>query len=428
MYQERLGTVQDALDLIHSGDVIWTSNNYNESRFLLSHIHEIAPRLENVTLYKSRIEEYPFLFQPGMDQHILCINYFYGPAYRKAHSLRNVSFIPVDLPNYYRCASKHLPFTIFTAQVSPMDENGNFAVGFNQTLEADAIKDALEDHRTIILEVNPNLTNMRGSIHIPVEAVTCLYEVDMPEYCIATPPPTQEEHRVGVRVAELIEDGDCIQMGIGGIPDMVGAELMGKRDLGLHTEQFTSSMARLIEAGVITGARKPVDTGLHVGVFADGVHELYAYLHKNPNCVLRPGREILNPNAIARQDHMVSINTIIEMDLTGQACAESIGPMQYSGSGGSFCFLQGCFYADHGKGILCFTSRTKKGMPKIKAQLTPGAIVTHQRNYIQYVVTEYGAADLRGTTVRERARALISLAHPEDREELTRQAKELCYF
>ena len=167
---------------------------------------------------------------------------------------------------------------------------------------------------------------------------------------------------------------------------------------------------------------------MHVGVFADGTHELYQYLHNNPKCIMKPGPEVLNPHNIARQDHMVSINTLVEIDLTGQVCAESIGPVQYSGSGGGFCFTLGTYFAEHGKGILCFQSRTKKGMPKIKATLTPGAVVTHQRNYIQYVVTENGIADLRGTTVRERAKMLINLAHPDDREELTRAAKELYYF
>ncbi len=428
LYEERKGSVEAALNLIKSGDVIWCSNNYNEPETLFGRLHEIADRVENVIVYKSRIGSYPFMLTPGMNGHINCHNYFYGPSYRKAHQLLNASFIPVDLPNYYRMVNRHKPCNIFTAQVTPMDENGNMYVGMNQTIEYYAIKDAIEQKKTIIVEVNPNLTYMNGSAAIPVEAVTMLYEVNTPEYCIGPVTTTPEEDKIGQMVASLIEDGDTIQMGIGGIPDTVGKHLMGKKDLGLHTEQFTSSMADLIEAGVITGTRKAYDKELHVGVFADGTHELYQYLHNNPKCLMKPGPEVLNPGNIARQDHMVSINTLVEMDLTGQVCAESIGPVQYSGSGGGFCFTLGIYFAEHGKGILCFQSRTKKGMPKIKAQLTPGAVVTHQRNYIQYVVTENGIADLRGTTVRERAKALISLAHPEDREELTRAAKELYYF
>ena len=428
IYESKKGTVDDALNLIQSGDVIWCSNNYNEPQTLFGRLHEIAPRVENVIVYKSRIGEYPFLVTPGMNGHINCANYFYGPSYRKAHKLLNASFIPVDLPNYYRSVNMHRPCNIFTAQVSPMQEDGKLYIGMNQTIEYYAVKDAIEQGKKIICEVNPNLTFMNGSVGIPVEAVTLLYEVDTPEYCIGGIQTTELEDQIGQTVASLIEDGDTIQMGIGGIPDTVGKHLMDKKDLGLHTEQFCTSMASLIEAGVITGAKKTKDVGLHIGVFADGTHELYQYLHNNPKCVMRPGPEVLNPANIAAQDHMVSINTLVEIDLTGQICAESIGPVQYSGSGGGFCFTLGTYFAEHGKGIMAFTSRTKKGMPKIKAMLTPGAVVTHQRNYVQWIVTEYGAVNLRGMDVRERAKALISVAHPEDRDELTRAAKELYYF
>lgn len=250
MYNERRGTLRDALDLIQSGDVIWSSNNYNESSHLFSHLHEIAHRVENVLVYKSRIGSYPFMLTPGMDGHINCANYFYGPSYRQAHKLLNATFIPADLPNYYRMANMHRPCNVFTAQVTPMDEKGNFYIGMNQTLEAQAVKDAIEQKKKIILEVNPNLTSMNGSTAIPIEAVTCLFEVDTPEYVIDPVETTPEEDAVGELVASLIEDGDTIQMGIGGIPDTVGAYLMDKHDLGIHTEQFTSSMATLIERPV----------------------------------------------------------------------------------------------------------------------------------------------------------------------------------
>lgn len=428
MYDERRGTLQECLDIIKSGDIIWCSNNYNEPSTLFEHLHEIAHRVENVLVYKSRIRRYPFMVTPGMDGHINFANYFYGPAYKEAHKLRNCTFVPCDLPSYYHQVSARQDWDIFTAQVSPMTPDGRFYIGMNQTFESELVHDALEKGRTIILEVNPNLTWMEGSVFIPVQAVTKLFEVNTPEDVTEPIICTPEEVRIGEICAGLIDDGDTIQMGIGGIPNAIGDFLMDKRDLGLHTEQFTSSMATLIEAGVITGARKAYDKGLHVGVFADGTHELYEYLHKNPNCVLRPGAEVVDPFNIARQDHMVSINTCIEMDLTGQVCAESIGPVQHSGSGGGFCFALGAYYAEHGKGIMAFTSRTKKGVPKIRAQLSPGAIVTHPRNYVDYVVTEYGAVRLKGTSVRERVEMMISIAHPEDREELRRAARELYYI
>ena len=428
IYESKKGTVRDALDLIRSGDVIWCSNNYNEPATLFGQLHTIADRLENVIVYKSRIGSYPFLITPGMDGHINCANYFYGPSYRVAHKLRNATFIPVDLPNYYRSVNAHRPCTVFAAQVSPMTEDGRLYIGMNQTIEYYAVRDAIKQKKRIICEVNPNLTYMNGSAYIPVEAVTLLYEVDTPEYCIGGIETTELEDRIGAAVAELIEDGDTIQMGIGGIPDTVGRYLREKNDLGLHTEQFTSSMACLIRDGVITGKNKPFDRELHVGVFADGVHELYQFLHDHPQCVLRPGQEVVDPFRIAQLDHIAAINTCVELDLTGQAAAESIGPVQLSGSGGGFCFMLGTYYAEHGKGILAFPSRTARGVPKIVSQLKPGAVVTHQRNYVQYVVTEYGCVNLEGMDVRERARALISLAHPDDRDRLTEEARALCYF
>ena len=428
LYEERKSTLSDCLDTIRSGDVIWCSNNYNEPSTFFSHIHEIADRVENVFIYKSRIGNYPFMNDPKINGRINFGNYFYGPAYKEAHELHNCTFYPSDLPNYYRTASAHRPWNVFIAQVSPMTEDGLFYIGMNQTFETLLIRDALAEHKTILLEVNPNLTWMNGSAAIPVEAVTKLYEVNTPPDITPERSISEEEIRIAKFAAEIIEDGDTIQMGIGGIPDAIGHELLTKKDLGIHTEQFTTSMAKLIQAGAVTGAKKVLDKGLHVGTFADGTPELYRFLHDNPSCVLRPGEENVNPFVIAQQDHMTAINTCIEMDLTGQICAESIGTRQLSGSGGGFCFALGAFYAEHGKGIMAMTSRDKKGNPKITAFLKQGAVVTHPRNYTDYVITEYGAVRLKGTSVRERAKLLISIAHPEDREKLTKTARELNYF
>ena len=173
IYDSKKGTVEDALALIKSGDVIWCSNNYNEPQTLFGRLHEIADRVDNVIVYKSRIGRYPFMMTPGMNGHINCHNYFYGPSYREAHKLLNASFIPVDLPNYYRMVNRHKPCNIFTAQVSPMDEHGNMYIGMNQTIEYYAIKDAIEQKKTIICEVNPNLTYMNGSVPFRWKRLLC---------------------------------------------------------------------------------------------------------------------------------------------------------------------------------------------------------------------------------------------------------------
>jgi len=428
LYNSKRGTYQDCLDCIESGDVILCSNNYNECTHIFDHLHEAAPRLRDVYLYKSRIGEYKFMTTPGMSEHIMTLNYFYGPIYQKAHPLGNCSFIPVDLPNYYKDTAAHRRPNIYMAAVSPMDENGDMYVGMNQTNESEAIADAVREGWKIIIEVNPNLIHMRGAVKINIRNVTRLCEVNTPIMTTAPIVCTPEEEIVGENVAKLVNDGDTIQMGIGGMPDAVAKHLLNKKDLGLHTEQFTSSMAMLIKEGVITGKYKTVNKGKHIGVFADGTPELYELLANNEHCELMSGSYVCDPFVIAQHDNMVSINTCIEIDLTGQVCGESIGPRQYSGSGGQFCFAYGAYRSNGGRGIMAFTSRTKKGMPKIKLSLTPGAVVTTLRNYTNWIVTEYGAVDLRGCSVKERALKLISIAHPDDREELERGAKELHYI
>lgn len=425
LYNEKRGDYTRCLDMIESGDVILCSNNYNECTVLFDHLHEAAPRLKDVYLYKSRVGMYPFMLTPGMGEHIMTLNYFYGPVYQKAHPLGNCAFIPCDLPDYYKDTSAHLRPNVFMASVSPMDEEGNFSVGMNQTNESDAIRDAVREGWKIILEVNPNLSSMNGAAKINIKNVSCLCEVDTPVMTTRPIICSPQEEAVGRNAAELVEDGSTIQMGIGGLPDAVAHHLMDKKDLGLHTEQFTTSMAKLIKKGVITGSRKSINPGKHIGVFADGTEELYDLLRDNKDCQMMPGKYVCDPFVIAQNSKMVSINTCIEIDLTGQVCSESIGPRQYSGSGGQFCFAYGAYRSEGGKGIIALTSRTKKGTPKIRATLTPGAAVTTLRNYVDWVVTEYGAVNLRGCSVMERAKKLISIAHPDDREELMRQAFEL---
>lgn len=428
-YNEKKRTMQEILDSIRSGDVIFTTNNYSEPGEILSHIHEIADRVENVKIWKGRSGLYPFMVDPHMKGHIEMYNFFFGPTfYKNSLPMGLVDYVPTDLQSYYTTAVSGHPSNVAIAAVTPMDENGNFHVPMNHAADGLGMLAALEQGQTIILEVNPNLKHMHGSVEIPISKVDMLVEVDRPEYVIPDMESTELEQKIGEAVASLVSDGDTIQLGIGGIPNAVGHFLTDKHDLGIHSEMFTTSMMRLIEKGVITGARKTYDKGLHVCAFAEGVPELYPFLSSREDCVLRSGYEVVDPFHIARQDNMVSINTLVEMDLTGQVCAESVGPKQISGSGGAFCFSYGTYRSKGGKGILAFTARTGKGQSKIKCTLTPGAVVTTPRNYVDYIVTEYGVAQLRGKTISERARALIAIAHPDDRAELKRQARQLMFL
>lgn len=424
IYQQKRTTLQGCLDLIASGDVICFAGGCNQPVRFMQSFHTVAPRVENVQCIKSRSGDYEFVTAPGMNGHINTGSPLYGEAFMEGMKHGNTSHIVCDMCDYARFINEHKPCNTFVAAVSPMDENGNFQVGFSLMWE----KECLETCNKIILEVNENLPRMQGGMDIHISQVTAFHEAAYPLPEVPEEPPTEVEATISDYIADLVSDGDCLELGTGTLSNAIAERLMDHRELGLHTEWFNTGVGDLIQNGIITGEHKNIDKGLAIASAAWGEQRLYDILADNPKAAVRPASYVCSPSVISQMNNMIAINTLVEMDLTGQAAAESIGPVQYSGSGGGFCFTLGTYFAEHGKGILCFSSRTKKGMPKIKAQLTPGAVVTHQRNYIQYVVTENGIADLRGTTVRERAKLLIGLAHPDDREELTRAAKELYYF
>ncbi|MCD7844730.1 MAG: hypothetical protein LUG57_02525 [Oscillospiraceae bacterium] len=426
LYNEKKRTIGEILSTIRSGDVIFTSNNYSEPAEILSHLHEIAPQVEDVKVWKGRSGPFPFMIDPSMKGHIEMYTYFFGPTfYRNSKPMGLVDFVPADLASYFTVAVSGHPANVNITAVTPMDENGNFHLPMNNAADGLAMLDAVERHKTVILEVNPNLHKMHGAVAINIRDVTMLTEVNRPEFILQSIKPTALERQIGQAVADLVHDGDTIQLGIGGIPNAVGMFLKEKRDLGIHSEMFTTSMMELIQAGAVTGQKKTYDKGLHVCAFAEGTKELYSFLQSREDCIIRAGSEVVDPFNIARQENMVSINTLVEIDLTGQVCAESVGPKQISGSGGSFCFAYGAYRSRGGRSILAFPSRTSKGKSKITASLTSGAVVTVPRNYVDYVVTEYGTARLKGATLSERASQLIAIAHPDDRPALTEQARAL---
>lgn len=426
MYEDKLRSVDDALAFIRSGDIVFTTNNYSEPGGILSRLHEIAPRVENVKVWKGRSGIYPFMNDPAMKGHIEMYTYFFGPMfYRESQPMGLVELVPSDLQSYFTVAvSGHQPTVCMTA-VSPMDENGDFHVPMNHAADGLSVLDCVERGVPVILEVNRNLHHAHGAVAVNIRDAAMIVEVDRPELVIPPIQPTEIETRIGETVASLVSDGDTIQLGIGGIPNAVGSFLRKRNDLGIHTEMFTTSMMELVQNGNITGNRKSFDRGLHVFAFAEGIPELYPFLEGREDCVIRSGFEVVDPFNIARQDNMTSINTLVEIDLTGQVCAESIGPKQIAGAGGAFCFAYGTYRSKGGKSILAFPTRTKNGQSKIKAMLTQGAIVTVPRNYVDIIVTEYGVARLKGRTIPERVHQLVAVAHPDDRPALLEQAKAL---
>ncbi|MCD8144199.1 MAG: hypothetical protein LUD79_02470 [Oscillospiraceae bacterium] len=424
-YCRKLKTLSDAQELIHSGDTIAVSGAITEPTVFLGHLQEIIPRLENVTLVKSKDNDYEYLRDPATAGHVLTVGHFYHTNFREGHALGITSYLPSDLHNYMRFRTAYKPNNVFIAKVTDMDENGNFQIPYCQMFEREAY--ACAD--TVILEINPRFRRVRGGVDIPIERVTCCYVADSPLLTIPRSAPTPVDETIGVYIADMIHDGDCFQLGIGGLPDTIGRHLFDKNDLGIHSEVFSSTMADLIENGNVTGKRKQIDQGEHIAAFALGDDHLYATLSENPACHIMPSSYANDPFVIAQNDNVISVNTALEMDLTGQICSESIGPVQWSGTGGASDFAYGALHSKGGRGIIAFSSTAKKGtISRIKVTLTPGAAVSISRNLADIIVTEYGVAYMRGRSVRERAAQLIEIAHPDFRDELRTEAKKLGYI
>ena len=424
IYESRRGTVQDCLDVFQSGDVVAFASVCNAPNAILQQMHTIADRVTDVKCIKGHEGVYPFVTMPGMDGHINTGSFFIGKDIANGMQAGNCTYIPADMCDYSTFAQGHYPCDVFVAASTPMDENGYLQVSLSLVFE-DA---AYVCSNKIILEVNPNLPRVRGGLDIHISDVTKLVEVDYPIHTVQDLDPTPEEIQVAKNVRSLLRDGDCIQIGIGSLPNAIATELYDLKDLGLHTELATTTVGKLIEAGVINGQRKNFKRGQHLFIFADGMPELYETLSRNDACRIVPAVYCADPMIIMKNDNMVSINTCVEMDLTGNICSESIGPRIISGSGGAFDYVYGALHARGGRSIMAFTAKTRKGVSKIVSMLTPGAGVTIPRNYADYIVTEYGIARLRACSLRERAHALISIAHPDVRDQLTWEAKKLFYI
>jgi len=323
-YEARLGTLDDALNSIRSGEQICTSGVLCEPLAFLARFHEAVPRLENVEFLKGRNLDYPFLHMPDLREHVTVIGHLFDSALRAAYPDGAITHICADLHNFMPNRTAYKPIDRFIAMASPLDENGCFHIAGCGMWE----ETALESAKHVILEVNPYLPPFRGSLSVPVDRVELLYEAPAPltEYPRAS--ISETDRIIGETVASLVHDGDCIQIGLGGMPDAVGRAFYGKHDLGLHTELFTPVTAELIDAGVINGSRKNIDTGEHVGTFVMGDRAMYESLYRNPHVRFAQSTYTNDPAVIGGIDNFVSVNTAMEIDLTGQICSESVGPVQ----------------------------------------------------------------------------------------------------
>ena len=439
LYEQKRGTLEQALNLIQSNDNVCMGGDCNEPTVFASQLHTIAPRVENVQVIKSRIGEYPFLTMPEMAGHIQTNGFFFGRSFVEAATQDHVQLLVSDLREYAGNLVEHRPCNVLVLSTAPMDEDGFFHIGMSLLWEKEQLEDILKrDDSRIILEVNRQQPRFRSGLTINVKDVTLLYEVDEPLPEINEPlnPLAVDgmsddftiNRSIARKVASLIRNGDCIQLGVGPLSADIADCLHDRVDLGLHTVMLTKELVDLIERGVITGNDKNLDNGQHVFTFAGGDAELYKRLPNIPNLSIRPASYVADPMVISRIHNMVAVNTLVEMDLTGQVCAESIGPKQLSGAGATCDFALGAIHSRGGRSILAFPSRSSSGVSKIQGMLHIGAAVSIPRNYVDYVVTEYGIAQLKGRSVYERAQALVAIAHPDCRDELDAFAREHNYY
>ena len=422
-YHAKLSTVEEALAMIRSGDVISTGSYGQMPRLCLQNMHTIASRVEGVTVWLNNpFEDYPFLGMKELQGRIDLACIFYSENLRKLHASGRVSYAPHNLGDISICQLAEKRPNVFMATATPPDEEGNLYLPV--CLQNEAEIPEMVEH--IILEVNPTLPRVRGAKAIPLSRVTCLIEANAPQPYQAEIPVGETERQIASQIEPLVRDGDTIQFGYGGLPNALADAFANKNDLGIHTEMLTSSMARLMQTGVVNNCRKSLHPNETVFAFSFGTQALYDFIDGNPGVHIMPVSYVNNPAIIAQNKNMISVNSALQVDLTGQVCSESMGYRFYSGTGGAMDFAYGAFHAPGGRGVIALRSTAKEGtISRIQPMLTPGAVVTIPRNIVDMVVTEYGVAHLRGATVRERVERLIAVAHPDFRDELKAEAQKM---
>ena len=428
--QDKYISVEQALSFVKSNDMIVTGLGAAEAGLFMGQLHTIAHRVRNVTVTNCLPTHPSEIYKPEYVDSFNVDGWFFAPQMRKAHANGNMAFIPNHL---HLAAVKRLAFVkpnIYVGAASMPDKHGYIALSLSNTYE----KRMLEAADLVMLEVNPNMPYTLGDVQVPVEDVDYLIRADYMPPVTPDLPFSEKDAAIGKLIADMVPDGACIQLGIGGIPNAVAAALETKNDLGVHTEMLTSGMMRLAKMGVINGKRKQINRGKMVTTFAMGIPELYEFMDYNPGIAVMDGAWTNDPYTIAQNDNQISINTSIEVDLTGQCASESIGSRQFSGTGGQADTAIGAQMSKNGKSIIALYSTAmvkdpatgeRREVSKIVPQLMPGAAVSLSRNDVDRVVTEYGVAELRGTSVRDRVARLIEIAHPRFREELWDQAVEV---
>lgn len=431
-YNSKIVTADEAAKVIKSGDHVIIQPGCAAPMELIRAMVRRKDELEDVNIYHILIVgDLPYV-QPGMEKHFKHKAFFMGGNTRKAINEGRAEFIPIFLSEVTLLYKQGLlKADVALINVSPPDEHGFCSYG----IDVGNIKTPAEKAKTVIAQINTEMPRGLGNSFIHVNKIDYIVEHSEPlmELPQIDPNATKEEldvyNSIGRNIANMIEDGSTLQMGIGAIPDAVMSYLKDKNDLGIHTEMFSDGLIDLVEMGTVNGEKKTLHPGKIIAGFVLGTKRSYNFIDNNPVFEFHPQEYVNDPFIIAQNNKMVAINSAIEIDLTGQVCSDSIGTKFYSGIGGQVDFIRGASKSEGGKPIIGLPSSAKGGkISRIVPTLKPGAGVVTSRGDVHYVVTEYGVANLHGKTVQERAKALIKISHPDFRDELRQFAKETYYI
>ena len=423
IYIQKRRSANDALNLLKDGDFIIVPTGVGEPPSLLNALSEHRWRFRDIKVAQIlALRKYAYL-DPETVEHVRHVALFFGGASRAGGQAGWIDFIP----NYF----SEIPSLIERGQIasdvvfsmaSPMDQHGYFSL----SLGTDYTMAAVARARVIVLEVNPNVPFANGNCHVHVSQISALVESEEPILEVALPKIGKVQEAIGKYVADLIEDGSTLQIGYGGIPDAVVMQLTQKRDLGIHTEMIGDGIMTLLESGAVTNRRKTHFPGKMVATFALGSKKLYDFMHRNPMLEMHPVNFTNDPYVAAQNDNLITINATLQVDLLGQCGSESIGDSPYSGTGGQVDFVRAANRSKGGKSFIVVPATCKSdSISRIVPVLSPGTHQTTSKNDVNYVVTEYGVAQLRGKSAKRRAQEMIAITHPDFREELTAAAKQM---
>ncbi|MGB9665845.1 MAG: acetyl-CoA hydrolase/transferase family protein [Candidatus Cryosericum sp.] len=424
-WTNKLVSMEEAVGRIESDDTIVVGMAAAQPQGFLSSLHGVRQGVHNVKVVSCLLlKDYSFLagVGTGPDAVFRAESWYFGTPERELYKKGLISFIPNNLHNAGREKIQAEHINVFVGTATPPDSHGFMSLSLSLVYE----KEMIECADLVILEINENLPRTFGDTQIHVDDVDLLVRNDTSLLTVPSIEASEVEQRIGENIAELIDDGATLQIGIGGIPNAIMKFLSGKKHLGIHTEMITDGIVDLVEAGIIDNTQKTLHKGKIVGTFAMGGQRLYDFIDQNVSVEILRGAYVNDPYVVAQNDHMVSINTSLQVDLTGQVCSESIGYRHYTGTGGQLDMHRGATLSRGGKGIIALRSSVKSDeISTIVPMLSPGSFVSVPRQDTDCVVTEYGLAHLKGKSVHERALALIAIAHPKFRESLMSEAKKL---